>query len=165
MPNGNLWEVSHATTRKNKNMSRDNATKFLELIAEDKTLLARLLDGCASAAAWVTEAARTGFQCSVDELRSVCEQLVGKPVEASSLVGELRNLFEAELDEPALAQVAGGAGSFFFAAERINQISRVSRDPFLLIGPEDWSNDPKIFREGDLNIPDLRNLGDLTRFF
>lgn len=49
---------------------RDNAFKFIDLVSTDQSLLARVLDGCASAAAWVAEAANA--RCNPISWRSSC---------------------------------------------------------------------------------------------
>jgi hypothetical protein len=141
-------------------VSRDNAIKFVEEIANNQSLLERVLDGCSSATAWITAAASAGYQCSIDELRSVAEQLVGRPIEAESLVGALRSLFEPQLDEGQLAGVVGGA-TFPFPqrdlraltqdlSRRVGSIRGLAES--FVKGDIGWSNDPKSFNPMDMVI-------------
>ena len=140
-------------------MSRDNAIKFVEEIANNRSLLDKVLDGCSSAAAWVAAATRAGYQCSIDELRSVTEQIAGRPIEAESLVGALRSLFEPQLDEGQLAGVVGGAIAFPYRDastiktdlfRRIGQVRGLNES--FVKGDVEWSNDPKHFNPSDLVI-------------
>jgi predicted ribosomally synthesized peptide with nif11-like leader len=90
-------------------MSKQNAVNFLNSVNTNKTLREKLLDGAASSKAWVTAAATAGFEVTVDELRSVAEQLAGKALTADNFVGALRGMFEVELSDAELSGVAGGA--------------------------------------------------------
>ena len=90
-------------------MSTDNAVKFLQAMNTDKTLCQSVMDGAATNYAWVASAARAGYEITAEELRSVAEQLVGKPLTPDALVGALRSTFDGELAEAALGSVSGGA--------------------------------------------------------
>ena len=92
-------------------MSKQNAEKFLEAVNSDASLQKKLLNGPATAQAWVAEAKSAGHDISEDDLRSATEQVLGKPVPADQLVGTLRSIFEGELNDDSLDAVAGGAGS------------------------------------------------------
>jgi predicted ribosomally synthesized peptide with nif11-like leader len=75
-------------------MSTENAVLFLAKMNHDATLTRKVMDGSATAAAWVAAAGAAGFPVTMDELRSVAEQITGRPIKAESLVGELRAMFE-----------------------------------------------------------------------
>ena len=130
-------------------MSKENAVKFLEAVNRDSKLKKKVMDGSATTAAWVASAAAAGFHTTVDELRSVAEQLTGKPIKPDSLVGELRALFEGELNAENLDRVAGGlAGiSANSLADRLSGISSAT-GTYVKEGGPMWSNDPKRFDPG-----------------
>ena len=130
-------------------MSENNALKFLEEMNKNQSLLAKVTDGCSSAASWVAEAAASGFETTVDELRSTCERLIGKPISVDSLVGELRSLFASELNEDQLAGAVGGALplSTALAASRVFRIPVLSGYHIQDSGPT-WVNSPSIFQFG-----------------
>jgi predicted ribosomally synthesized peptide with nif11-like leader len=75
-------------------MSTENAVLFLAKMNHDATLTRKVMDGSATAAAWVAAAGAAGFPVTLDELRSVAEQIAGRPIKAENLVGELRAMFE-----------------------------------------------------------------------
>jgi predicted ribosomally synthesized peptide with nif11-like leader len=75
-------------------MSTENAVLFLAKMNHDATLTRKVMDGSATAAAWVAAAGAAGFPVTLDELRSVAEQITGRPITAENLVGELRAMFE-----------------------------------------------------------------------
>ncbi len=91
-------------------MSKENAKKFLDDVNNDASLQQKLLDAAASAQAWVSEAASKGYEMTTEELRAAAEALLGKPVSADKLVGELRDLFGGQLGDESLDAVTGGAG-------------------------------------------------------
>jgi predicted ribosomally synthesized peptide with nif11-like leader len=75
-------------------MSTANAVLFLAKMNHDATLTRKVMDGSATAAAWVAAAGAAGFPTTMDELRSVAEQVAGRPIKAENLAGELRAMFE-----------------------------------------------------------------------
>ena len=75
-------------------MSTENAVLFLAKMNHDATLTRKVMDGSATAAAWVAAAGAAGLPVTLDELRSVAEQITGRPITPESLVGELRAMFE-----------------------------------------------------------------------
>ncbi|MBX3229808.1 MAG: Nif11-like leader peptide family natural product precursor [Labilithrix sp.] len=91
-------------------MSTEDAKKFLDEVNDDARLRARLLGAGMGAQSWVSEAASKGYEVTVDELRAVAEGLVGRPISAEALAGQLRSLFEGELGDESLDAVTGGAG-------------------------------------------------------
>lgn len=91
-------------------MSNENAKKFLDDVNNDASLQEKLLDAAASAQSWVAEAASKGYEMTAEELRGAAEALIGKPVSADKLIGELRSLFGGELGDESLDAVTGGAG-------------------------------------------------------
>jgi len=91
-------------------MSKENAEKFLDDVNKNEGLKKTLLDAAANAQSWVAEAAKAGYQMTVDELKAAAEVVTGKPVAADQLVGTLRGLFEGELNDGSLDAVSGGAG-------------------------------------------------------
>lgn len=91
-------------------MSKENAEKFLDDVNKNEGLKKTLLDAAANAQSWIAEAAKAGYQMTVDELKAAAEVVTGKPVSADQLVGTLRGLFEGELKDDSLDAVSGGAG-------------------------------------------------------
>jgi predicted ribosomally synthesized peptide with nif11-like leader len=90
-------------------MSTENAVLFLAKMNHDATLTRKVMDGSATAAAWVAAAGAAGFPTTLDELRSVAEQITGRPIKAESLVGELRAMFEGAGAAEGPAGRLGGA--------------------------------------------------------
>jgi predicted ribosomally synthesized peptide with nif11-like leader len=91
-------------------MSKENAEKFLDDVNKDGNLQKKLLDAASTAQAWVAEAAKAGYQLTVDELKAAAEAVTGKSISADQLVGTLRGFFEGQLDDKSLDAVSGGAG-------------------------------------------------------
>jgi hypothetical protein len=123
---------------------------------KNQSLLAKVTDGCSSVASWVAEAAASGFETTVDELRSTCERLVGKPISLDSLVGELRSLFASELSEDQLAGAVGGALPLTTAltASSVFRLPALSGYHIQDSGPT-WVNSPSIFNLGSISFPGL----------
>ncbi len=92
-------------------MSTQNAVLFLAKMNHDATLTRKVMDGSATAAAWVAAAGAAGLPTTMDELRSVAEQIAGRPIKAENLVGELRAMFEGTgaAEGPGATGRVGGA--------------------------------------------------------
>lgn len=91
-------------------MSKENAQKFLDDVNGNAGLKQKLLAAASSAQEWIKEAATAGYEMTAEELRSAAEAVIGKPVSADKLIGELKGLFDGQLDEGSLDAVTGGAG-------------------------------------------------------
>lgn len=91
-------------------MSTENAKKFLDVVNNDASLQEKLLDAASNAQSWVTAAGSKGYALTIEELRTAAEALIGKPISADGLIGELRGLFGGELNDESLDAVTGGAG-------------------------------------------------------
>jgi predicted ribosomally synthesized peptide with nif11-like leader len=88
-------------------MSTENAVLFLAKMNHDATLTRKVMDGSATAAAWVAAAGAAGFPVTLDELRSVAEQITGRPIAAEDLVGELRAMFEGTSTTASPSRISG----------------------------------------------------------
>jgi predicted ribosomally synthesized peptide with nif11-like leader len=142
-------------------MSRENAVKFLETIDREPTFFQKVMDGAATAGAWLSAGATHGFEVTLDELRSVTEELLGKPIDPSQLIGELRSFFEGELSDANLAQVAGGTIANVAAVRsfsisnlsRIISLAHLTSDPFISDSGPSWVNYPHSFGNGLIVFP------------
>jgi hypothetical protein len=129
-------------------MSQENAVRFLQALHQNQALRLKVLDGSATLRAWLAAAAAAGFETTADELRSVVEDQVGKPLTSATLVGALRGLFEDNLAEESLALVVAGLSKSQQEGlrGRINQGKTTASEPFVKLGPPTWIKGPKTFQ-------------------
>src|SRR5688500_15638514 len=88
-------------------MSRENFVTLVAKLNPDAALTGTVMDGRATAAAWVAAAGAAGFPVTLDELRSVAEQITGRPIKAENLAGELRAMFEGTSATEGPARISG----------------------------------------------------------
>jgi predicted ribosomally synthesized peptide with nif11-like leader len=92
-------------------MSQENVIAFLNRLSRDERLCAAVTADCTTPQAWVAAADAAGHPSSVEHLRAIVEQLVGRPLGEKEVVPALNSLFTSELSDDDMDAVAGGAAS------------------------------------------------------
>ncbi len=89
---------------------REAVIRFLDRIARNEELNRKLAAVPRKATAWATVAGGAGFDFTVEDLRSVAQEALGKPVAGEDFVAELLEPpIAGELKTDQLVMVAGGA--------------------------------------------------------
>ena len=128
-------------------MSTENAVLFLAKMNHDATLARKVMDGSATAAAWVAAAGAAGLPTTLDELRSVAEQIAGRPIKAESLAGELRAMFEGASATESPTRVSGTVLTGAALSSRLTALGAASGIHVKEAGPI-WASSAHTFNPG-----------------